>query len=103
MLLKSFVSVVTMVVAVTSVSSPSFAQQRGDLTYMCYKKGWNLWNGVEGHYEACQVRVLESAGNSFRVMMNEPCIEGPSEGDEFWVDGSGQFWDSKRSCESMKN
>lgn len=90
------------VIAVFSILATSaHAWQRGELTYMCYRKGWNLWNGIEGHYEACQVRILEVAGQSFRVVMNEYCIEGPSRGEEFWVDGADRFWSSERSCEDQ--
>ena len=64
------------------------AHERGDTAFLCYKKTKFLWVIGKDSYESCAVRILERAGSSYRVLILEPCENGPvTKGDEKWMEG----------------
>ena len=79
--------------------TPAFALNRGDVGYMCYKKGWNLWGNGGSAHQACQVRVLENNGGNILIQHEGACYENAGvEGQTEWI-SSGQLYETKSSCE----
>jgi len=64
------------------------AYERGDTAVLCFKKTKFLWVVGRDSWQSCAVRILETAGSSYRVLILETCLIGAvTKGDEKWMEG----------------